>query len=137
MLEEGIDPFSDLKEKKEQIEEQIKLLQQKIKQNHASMRSMYMDKIKGAITESEYIDLMIRFSEEKNARENQVAELTEHISQIEKTLALHQNKKLLVQQYVGGRNLTKEMVNILIDYILVGKRDPVTKETPVEIHWNF
>ena len=98
---------------------------------------MYMDKIKGAITESEYIDLMIRFSEEKNARENQVAELTEHISQIEKTLALHQNKKLLVQQYVGGRNLTKEMVNILIDYILVGKRDPVTKETPVEIHWNF
>lgn len=137
MLEEGIDPFSDLKEKKEQIEEQIKLLQQKIKQNHASMRSMYMDKIKGAITESEYIDLMIRFSEEKNARENQVAELTEHISQIEKTLALHQNKKLLVQQYVGGRKLTKEMVNILIDYILVGKRDPVTKETPVEIHWNF
>lgn len=137
MLEEGIDPFPDLKEEKEQLEEQIKGLQQKIGINHASMRSMYMEKIKGAITEAEYIDWMITFSEEKNARENQIAELTEHISQIEKTLAIHQNKELLIQQYVGGRTLTKEMVSILIDYILVGKRDPVTKETPVEIHWNF
>ena len=31
----------------------------------------------------------------------------------------------------------KEMVNVLIDHILIGKRDPVTKYTPVEIHWNF
>ena len=25
----------------------------------------------------------------------------------------------------------------LIDYVLVGKKDPVTKEVPIEIHWNF
>ena len=31
----------------------------------------------------------------------------------------------------------EEMVSILIDYILVGRKDPLTKETPVEIHWNF
>ena len=31
----------------------------------------------------------------------------------------------------------REIVEKLIDYILVGKKDPVTKEVPIEIHWNF
>jgi len=34
-------------------------------------------------------------------------------------------------------HLDRETVEKLIDYILVGKKDPVTKEVPVEIHWNF
>ena len=33
--------------------------------------------------------------------------------------------------------LTKEMVSVLVDHILVGRRDPLTKQTPIEIHWNF
>lgn len=136
-LEEGIDPFPDLREKKEQLEDQISLLQQKIKDNHAVMRSMYIDKVNGAITEAQYIDLMLTFSEEKNTAVNRVAELTLHITELDKTLSLYQNKKMILQQYIGGRNLTKEMVHTLIDYILVGKRDPITKNTPVEIHWNF
>ena len=136
-LEQEIDPFPDLREKKEQMEVEISLLRQKIADSHASMRTLYMKKIKGAITESEYIDLMIEISDEKNGYENQVTEYSEQIAQIDKALAIHCNRKLLVQQYVESRSLTKDMVDILIDQILVGKRDPVTKETPVEIHWNF
>lgn len=30
-----------------------------------------------------------------------------------------------------------QIVEKLIDYVLVGKKDPVTKEVPIEIHWNF
>ena len=101
------------------------------------MRSIYMDKIKGRTTEVEYIDKMRIFGEEKIARTNRIAELAQHLSQIEKTLEINQNKKLLIQQYVYGRIITKEMVSIFIDYILIGKRDTITKETPVEIHWNL
>ena len=101
------------------------------------MRAMYLDKVKGSISESEYMNLLLQISEEKDDYEKQIAELKEQIGQIDKTLAIHNNRKLLVEQYVGTRHLTKEMVTILIDYILVGKKDPVTKYTPVEIHWNF
>lgn len=137
MLEEGIDPFSDLKEKKDRLEEQIKALQKKINNSQITMRSIYMDKIKGRTTEVEYIDQMSIFGEEKIARTNRIAELAQHLSQIEKTLEINQNKELLIQQYVRSRTITKEIVSILIDYILIGKRDPITKETPVEIHWNL
>ena len=74
---------------------------------------------------------------EKSDFERQIIEFNEHIEQIETTLAIHDNKKLLASQYTGTRILSKEMVSILIDYILVGRKDPLTKETPVEIHWNF
>ena len=87
--------------------------------------------------EQEYIDQAIRISEEKNFMENKVAELKEQIAEIEQTIAIYHNRKLLVRQYVDTRTLTKEMVSVLVDHILVGRRDPVTKETPIEIHWNF
>ena len=136
-LEEGIDPFPDLKVQKAKLESEVGILQQKIDDGHTAMRTMYLDKVKGSISEADYMNLILQISEEKDGYENQVAELNEQIGQIDKTLAIHNNRKLLVEQYVGTRHLTKEMVTILIDYILVGKKDPVTKYTPVEIHWNF
>lgn len=137
MLEEGIDPFADLREMKTKNESKIANLQKAIEQNHAAMRSMYLDKVKGIISASKYADHVLALSEEKSNYEKEIIELTEHIGQIETTLAIHDNKKLLASQYTGTRILSKEMVSILIDYILVGRKDPLTKETPVEIHWNF
>ena len=136
-LEEEIDPFPDLKVRRSKLESEAQILQQKIDDGHTAMRAMYLDKVKGSISESEYMNLLLQISEEKDDYEKQIAELKEQIGQIDKTLAIHNNRKLLVEQYVGTRHLTKEMVTILIDYILVGKKDPVTKYTPVEIHWNF
>ena len=136
-LEEGIDPFPDLKIQRTKLESEVGILQQKIDDGHTAMRTMYLDKVKGTISETDYMNLLLQISEEKDDYEKQIAELKEQIGQIDKTLAIHSNRKLLVEQYVGTRNLTKEMVTILIDYILVGKKDPVTKYTPVEIHWNF
>lgn len=136
-LEEGIDPFPDLKIQRTKLESEAQILQQKIDDGHTAMRAMYLDKVKGTISETDYMNLLLQISEEKDEYEKQIAELKEQIGQIDKTLAIHNNRKLLVEQYVGTRHLTKEMVTILIDYILVGKKDPVTKYTPVEIHWNF
>ena len=137
MLENGVDPFADLREQGEDIEITIKKLNRSIEQNQFAMRAMYMDKVKGNISESEYVEQSVKVTEEKISFEKQVTELTEQLAQIQTTLAIHDNKKLITSQYVGTRNLSKEMVSILIDYILVGRKDPLTKETPVEIHWNF
>jgi hypothetical protein len=96
-----------------------------------------MSKIRGGIREQDYIEQVIQISEKKNILENKVAELKEQITQIEQTIVVYHNRKLLVRQYVDTRSLTKEMVSVLVDHILVGRRDPLTKQTPIEIHWNF
>lgn len=136
-LEGGIDPFPDLRKQRAELEYEVSVLQRKIDDNHTAMRTIYMDKVRGTISESDYMAQILQISEEKDSYEKQISELNEQISQIDKTLAIHNNPKLLVGQYVGNRHLSKEMVSILIDYILVGKRNPLTKYTPVEIHWNF
>lgn len=38
---------------------------------------------------------------------------------------------------LAPEHLTREMVDTRIDYILIGRRIPGTKEVPIEIHWNF
>lgn len=136
-LVEGIDPFPDLREMKSKLEAEIRDMQKQIGDGHTAMRTLYLDKVRGKITAEEYASLLLQISEEKDAYERQIAESTDKIGEIEKTLAIHSNRHLLVDQYVGTRHLTREMVNILIDHIEVGKRDPLTKYTPVEIHWNF
>lgn len=136
-LEEGINPFPELQEMKNQIEDDIKSLESEIESGHAAIRSLYMSKIRGGISEQDYIEQVIQISGEKNFLENKVAELKEQIAQIEQTIAVYHNRKLLVRQYVDTRSLTKEMVSVLVDHILVGRRDPLTKQTPIEIHWNF
>ena len=136
-LEAGIDPFPDLREMKSKLEAEISDLQKRTSDSHTAMRTAYLDKVRGKISAEEYAGLLLRISEDKNAYKKQIAEATVKIGEIERTLALHSNRHLLADQYVGTRHLTREMVNILIDHIEVGKRDPLTKYTPVEIHWNF
>lgn len=136
-LEEGINPLPELEVLKKQIEADITSLEHEIEANHTAIRSLYMSKVRGGIAEQDYIEQAIQISEEKNFMENKVAELREQIGQIEHTMATYQNRKLLVRQYVDTRTLSKEMVAVLVDHILVGHRDPMTKETPVEIYWNF
>lgn len=136
-LEEGINPFPELQKMKNQIEDDIISLESEIESGHTAIRSLYMSKIRGGISEQDYIEQVIQISGEKNFLENKVAELKEQIAQIEQTIVVYHNRKLLVRQYVDTRSLTKEMVSVLVDHILVGRRDPLTKQTPIEIHWNF
>lgn len=136
-LETGIDPFPDLREMKINIEYEIAVLRKSITYGQTAMRTIYLDKVKGIISGDDYTAMLLQISDVKDASEKKIAEYEEQNLQIEKTLAIHSNRHLITEQYVETRHLTREMVDILIDYIQVGKRDPVTKYTTVEIHWNF
>ena len=91
----------------------------------------------GRITEKEYIDSMICISDEKNRAENRIADLSTQLAEIDKKLVITADKQALIAKYNGCKTLTRDMVDALIDYIEIGKMNPVTKETPVVIHWNF
>ena len=59
------------------------------------------------------------------------------VSKLEETIAVGDNRRELIEQYTKLEHLTREMVEILIDYVSVGKRIPGTRDVPIEIHWNF
>ena len=137
LLEAGIEPFSDLNQRKVELESALSALHRKIEANKSVMKDQYILKIRHQITEKEYVENMIRITDEKNIDENRIVELTEQLSSIDKTIASVEDKRALISKYKNCRELSHEMVAILIDYIEVGKKDPVSKETQVVIHWNF
>lgn len=136
-LEQGIEPFPDLSQMKAEMEEEKTALKQKIGSKPSMMKELYIQKLRGTITESEYVEQMQRLNTDHNEAEARITEITTNILEINRTLNLTSDKKALIAQYTGCTSLTKEMVDTLIDFIEVGKKDPVSKMTPVIIHWNF
>ncbi len=52
-------------------------------------------------------------------------------------IAVDDNCRQIIEQYSNLEHLTREIVEILIDYISIGKRIPGIRDVPIEIHWNF
>jgi len=136
-LEQGIEPFPDLSQMKAEMEQEKIALKQKIDAKPSMMKELYIQKLRGTITESEYVEQMQRLNSDHNEAEARITEITTNILEINRTLNLTSDKKAIIAQYTGSTSLTKEMVDTLIDFIEVGKKDPVSKMTPVIIHWNF
>lgn len=96
-----------------------------------------MDKVKGLISESDFVELSKDFTTEKERLERVMIDGQKQLAEIEERIAVGDNRRELIEQYTNLEHLTREIVKILIDYIVIGKRIPGTKDVPIEIHWNF
>ena len=77
------------------------------------------------------------FATDRERMEQQIKEADHRLDELESQMLAGDQRKELIQRYTNVEHLTREMVEILIDYISVGKRIPGTHEVPIEIHWNF
>ena len=96
-----------------------------------------MDKVKGLISESDYVEMSKEFTADRDRLERVIADGQKQLSEIEEKIAAGDNRRELIEQYTHLEHLTREIVETLIDYISVGKRIPGTRDVPIEIHWNF
>ena len=77
------------------------------------------------------------FTEERKRLELAAADAEKQIESIEKRIAAGDDRRVLIEQYTSMEHLDRETVEVLIDYVTVGKRIPGTRDVPIEIHWNF
>lgn len=133
----NIEFANNLNEQKQLIQSDIDTYQKKIAEYTKGIRELYTDKIKGLITESDYVELSKDFTVNRERLEHEIVNCEARLAEIEERLITGDNRRELVEQYTNLDHLTREMVEVLIDYISVGKRIPHTREVPIEIHWNF
>ena len=112
-------------------------LQRQLEDNRAYLRTLYMDKVKGIVSEEDYISMADSFAAERDRLDMQIKEADRRLEELEAQMLAGDQRQELIQRYTNVEHLTREMVEILIDYISVGKRIPGTHEVPIEIHWNF
>lgn len=136
-LERNIQFCDNPQNKKKQLQKAAESYQKKINEYAKGIRELYLDKVKGIITERDYLDMTREFSAEKERLECLTENCRQQIAELDTRLAAGDNRKAIVEQYANLQHLTREMVEALIDYIAVDKRIPGTSDVPVEIHWKF
>ena len=136
-LESKVHLNADLTLKLEQLDQHKRLYEKKIAEYVKGLREMYLDKVRGVLSESDYLYMSKDFSQEKNRIEKLVDETNQEIEKCKERLKKSEDRRQLLEKYVNLDHLDRVTVEILIDTILVGKKDPVSKEQKVEIYWNF
>lgn len=110
---------------------------QKLNEFNNALKQLYLDRVKGIITDGDYSTLSEDFLADKKRYEELVIGCTQAINTLQQRKRLGDNRPELISHYIDSEQLTREMVLVLIDYVAVSRRDKVTKKVPVEIHWNF
>ena len=101
------------------------------------MHTLYMDKVKGLITESDYIEFTKDISNDRKRFESQLTESERTLATIDEKLKNSSSRKALLEKYIHMEHLSREAVEILIDKIVIAKRDKKTNVQKIEIFWNF
>ena len=136
-LEQGIQWNNDYEKQKSNVMGQMKSYEKKIQEHTKALRELYLDKVRGILTEEDYLDMTKAFSVEKKRMEEALEMCREHLQEIEERKKAGENRKELVEKYIHTEHLTREMVEALIDHIDVGRRIQGSRDVPITVYWNF
>ena len=77
------------------------------------------------------------FTWDRERLEKLIADARKHIEEIDVKIEVGDNCLERIEFYTKPNHLTREMVEILIDCISVGKRIKGTRDVPITVYWNF
>lgn len=136
-LEKKIEFSGNLQIQKESILKNIASYEKRVRELSKGIRELYMDKVKGLISDADYAEMSKDFTGDRDRLEELISDGRRQIEEIEGKIKAGDNRREIIERYTNLKHLNREMVEILIDYISVGKRIPGTRSVPIEIHWNF
>lgn len=128
---------NNLQEQKKSLLADKAVYEKKIAEYGKGIQDLYMDKVKGLISESDFVALSKNISLEKERMLQLVQDLQNQVIAIDNKIAAGDNRRELIEQYTNLEHLDRSIVDTLIDYITVDKRIQGTRNVPIEIHWAF
>ena len=112
--------------KKEEIR-----LKQKIEDKNKFFLKIYEDKVKGLLSDLEFLSLKNNYSDEVVTLESQIKNIRQEIDKLS-------HKKIIpFKQNIDLDNLPLEMISEFIDKIYIGKYDEIKNTRKIKIVWSF
>ena len=128
---------SDSHKRKEQLSADLLRYQKEIARYSQNIYQLYCDKLKGLLSESDFVEMNKQFCNERNRLQYMRTSKEQQLAELNNPLKNSSDIGKQLEQYVPLRHLNREIVETLIDYISIGKRIPGSQDVPIEIHWNF
>lgn len=136
-LRSKVEFCNDSKPYRDHLLQNISAYEKRVADLSKGIRELYMDKVKGVISERDYIEMSKAFTSDRDRLEKLISEDQSRLNEIEADANNDTSHNEQIELYTNPKQLTREMVEIFVDHISVGKRIPGTKHIPIEIYWNF
>lgn len=136
-LEQHIAFGTNLKEQKFQLQTDITAYEKKAEEYTKGIHDVYMDKVKGLINDQDFTEMTKDFSSERQRLEQRIVDCRKHIVEIDEKMAVGDNRRELMEQYLSIEHLDREFVDTMIDHIVVYKRTSKKELPSIDIYWNF
>lgn len=136
-VERKVEFTSRYSDQKQLIQSELLTYKKKIEEFSKGIQELYLDKVRGIISERDYVEISTSFSNEKNRLLLLIEDKEKQLAQVNELISQKDSQRKLIEKYVNVEHLSRDIVEILIDKILIGKRITGTRDVPIEIHWNF
>lgn len=101
------------------------------------IRELYLDKANGRITSDDFKEMSRNFLENRNRLDELIAGKRESLAGLKACHDRESDRGQRIESFASVTELTRIMVEELIDCVYVGHRDPETGERRIEICWSF
>lgn len=122
--------------RREALEQERKSLTAQMEKRSQALKTLYLDKVSGILTDGQFTELNQSFLEEKSHLEQRLAKIDSELADQEKP---QQQDDLMerAKELLKLETVPRELVVALVDQIEIGERNPDTGEQQVRITWKF
>ena len=133
---ESLDLSAQKDDRREALEQERAALAAQLEKRSQALKSLYLDKVSGLLTEGQFTDLNRSFLEEKSRLETRLAEVDRELSERSKP---RRREELMdrARELLRLEEIPRELVVMLVEKIEVGERNPDTGEQEIKIFWKF
>ena len=122
---------------KENFLEKRKVCLRKHTEISEAIGALYLDHVRGNLTETCFQSVMKQFQTEQAGYDRQMEEIDRMLEETEKCSVADRDIHDLIERCIHPEHLTREMVDLFIEHIAVGKRNKGEKLPPITVYWNF
>lgn len=135
--EESIKIKNDFLKKKTKIIEKMNQDQNKIEELTTALKNLYLDKSNEVISLQEYQKFSEEFNKDISMLSKNIEKKHLQLESMEDIGLKMKSRKEILNKYSHVDKLDRIMLDTLIDYIEVGRRETRDAMTPVIIHWKL
>ena len=118
------------------LKRELNVIESNLNEQSSVIKSLYIDKVKGVITDEMFIDFSKKFNEEKDSNLSRKKEIERQIQPLNEKNNARDRWQETILRYKNVSKLTHAMVNELIDFIEIGEKDK-NGERIIRVHWLF
>ena len=133
----SIDFETGLKQQRAKVEAEQSSYQEKVDEFAEAIRQLYIDKTAGLISPRDYFEMSEGFQVDKVKFEGLIRSCEERIRDLDMRIEIGDNREELLARYIDLDHLTRNMTEVLIDHVEIGRRCKESGKVPVSIFWNF